>query len=282
MKRWRFSFVFAVAAWLSLTAAKADEPLVHLHTIAPDGYHVIEAQKLERPFYIYVRLPADYGQSEKRYPVIYLLDGGYTYPLLGAYYRLLPIDEPMPEAIVVGIAYAGGTFDEGNMRGTDFTAPSAERDFWGGAPAFQDFLAGELLPFIAEQYRTDESRRIIYGQSLGGQFLVYSAMTMPDLFWGRIASNPAFHRNLDYFLNLEPAAAKTDTHLIVTAASDETEVFRTPSQRWAAHWAAVADLPFQLHVIDLPGERHATATPLAFRAGMRVLFPADAAQGAQD
>ncbi|WDI30623.1 alpha/beta hydrolase-fold protein [Hyphococcus flavus] len=267
-------FSLAAIVFLLVNPAFAeDSPLDKLHTIAPDGYHVVEAQELGRPFYVFVRLPADYEKSDKRYPVIYLLDGGYTYPLLSSYYRMLSFDESMPEAILVGISYGGEGFADGNMRGTDFTAHSAERDFWGGAPAFQGFLADELLPFIAENYRTDEARRIIYGQSLGGQFLVYSAMTRPNLFWGRIASNPAFHRNLDYFLEMEPAAGQTDSHLIVTAASDEAAVFREPSQRWIAHWTEEDDLPFALHVIDLPGERHATATPLSFRAGMRVLFP---------
>lgn len=269
--------IVATTIWLmSASALAEDDPLQHLHTIAPDGYHIVKANELDRPFYIYVRLPAGYEESDQDYPVLYLLDGGYTYPLLTSYFRLLPIDEPMPEAIVVGIAYAGGSFEEGNMRSTDFTAPSAERDFWGGAPAFQDFLANELLPFIAKKYRTDEKRRIIYGQSLGGQFLVYSAMTRPDLFWGRIASNPAFHRNLDYFLNIEPPVEKTNSHLIVTAASDEVAVFKEPAKRWRAHWSTKHDdLPFNLHLIDLPGEHHATATPLAFRAGMRVLFPTE-------
>lgn len=275
--KWLIALLVLMIASSSVAEEEyATNALAALHSIAPDGFHVVEAQDLGRPFYVYVRLPEGYAESDQRYPVIYLLDGGFTYPMLASYYPLLRIDEPAtPEAIFVGLSYGGAGFENGNYRSTDFTAPSPDREFWGGALIFQDFLANELLPFIAKQYRTDETRRIIYGQSLGGQFLVYSAMTQPDLFWGRIASNPAFHRNLDYFLEIEPAAAQTETHLIVTAASEEVAVFREPSRQWVEHWTAQDDLSFVLHLVDMPGERHATATPLSFRAGMRVLFPAE-------
>jgi len=275
--KWLVALLTLMIASPSLAEEEvAPNGLAALHSITPDGFHLVEAKDLSRPFYVYVRLPDSYAESDQRYPVIYLLDGGFTYPMLASYYPLLRIDEPgMPEAILVGISYGGADFENGNYRSTDFTAPSPEREFWGGAPIFQDFLANELLPFIAKQYRTNETRRIVYGQSLGGQFLVYSAMTQPDLFWGRIASNPAFHRNLDYFLEIEPAAAQTETHLIVTAASEEVAVFRQPSRQWIDRWTAQDDLPFTLHVIDLPGERHATAAPLSFRAGMRMLFTAE-------
>jgi len=274
------SFIFAFCFMFASTAFAGD-PLDRLPTIAPDGYHIVEAENLKRPFHVYVRLPEGYEESDERYPVIYLLDGGYTYPLLASYYSLLPIDEPMPKAIIVGISYGGASFEEGNFRSTDFTAPSDDHDFWGGAKAFQAFLAEELLPFVAKKYRTDEARRIIYGQSLGGQFVVYSAMTMPALFWGRIASNPAFHRNLDFFLDMKPAMTETRSQLIVTAAEEEVLRFRQPAQKWIAHWSEQDGLPFEFEIVDLPGERHATATPIAFRAGMRILFPAESIENTQ-
>ena len=119
--------------------------------------------------------------------------------MLAPYYFLLKFDEPMPEAIIVGISYGANSRAEGNYRGTDYTAPSPERETYGGASAYQNFLADELLPLIERKYRVDKTRRILFGQSIAGQFVLYSAMTRPDLFWGRIASNPALHRNLEFF-----------------------------------------------------------------------------------
>ena len=60
-----------------------------------------------------------------------------------------------------------------------------------GAPRFLRFLETELLPTIESRYRIDPTRRILAGQSRSGYFVLWSAMEAPDLFWGRIASNPA-------------------------------------------------------------------------------------------
>jgi hypothetical protein len=108
------------------------------------------------------------------------------------------------EAIVVGIAY--GSFDPSiNRRGFDFSTPVENGDpERGGAAAFHDFLKSELIPQIENRYRTDPSRRVLFGQSRGGSMVLYSAFTDPDLFWGRIASNPAFDPGRELFFS--PAA----------------------------------------------------------------------------
>ncbi len=256
----------------SVSASNAAD-LDHLQSAKAHGYHLINSEIVERPYHIYVQLPDGYEESDKTYPVIYLLDGGTTYPMLTAYFLLLGIDEPMPEAIIVGISYGGASFEEGNYRSTDYTAPSPEREYWGGAEKYQSFLGTELLPLIEKTYRADKSRRILFGQSLAGQFVLYSAMTNPDLFWGRIASNPALHRNLDYFLELDVAKPSGDPLVFIGAASGDAEQFQIPRDEWLKRWER-EDLPWTFEVETLEGERHASAAPLVFRAGLRWLFPA--------
>jgi hypothetical protein len=178
----------------------------------------------------------------------------------------------MPDIIMVGISYGGAGFENGNYRGTDYTAPSPEREFWGGAENYQNFLASELIPVIEEKFRADKARRILFGQSLAGQFVVYSALTNPDLFWGRIASNPAFHRNLEYFRDLAPETPQSSPQLFIAAASNDAERYITPRDALLQHWAKNPP-PWEYEVGALNGEYHAAAAPLAFRAGMRWLFP---------
>jgi len=169
-------------------------------------YHRLESEILGRGFHLFVRLPESYGdRPEFRFPVAVLLDGGTTFPLLAAYYRYLSLAGEVPDMVLVGLGYGAERREDGNMRGTDFTAESAEREHYGGAPRFLEVLRRELLPLIEDRYRVDPRRRILFGQSLGGQFVIYSASAAPDLFWGHIASNPALHRNLELFLR-RPAA----------------------------------------------------------------------------
>ena len=87
----------------------AEAPIDHLTGLKGD-YFRYESKQVGRPFHIYVRLPMDYAANpEKRYPVVYLLDGDTLFPILGANHLFLHFDENLPEAIVVGIAY--GSFD---------------------------------------------------------------------------------------------------------------------------------------------------------------------------
>ena len=238
-------------------------------------YQRFDSETLGRHYHIYVMLPDGYKQNPgDDYPTIYLLDGGALFPLLSAYYRYLNFGEELPDAIIVGISYGSDNFEDGNYRSTDYTAESSERDYWGGADRFQGFLSDELLPFIETTYRSRADRRIIFGQSLGGQFVLYTALTKPDLFWGHIASNPALHRNLSFFLKMHGKEEFTGERpkLFVGSGSEDDPRFRVPTLKWIDHWSGSDDTPWQLKTMNLEGHSHMSAPPAAFRQGMAWLF----------
>ncbi len=247
----------------------------HLQGLGDTRYLAFDSDGLGRRLHVYVMLPEGYDDKPtSSYPTVYLLDGGNLFPMLVPYYGYLRFAGEIPEAIVVGISYGSDSFEGGNLRSTDYTAPSEERDYWGGAGAFQRFLATELLPGVERRYRSRSDRRIIFGQSLGGQFVLYTAMTEPGLFWGHIASNPALHRNLDFFLEAhwaDPGEAG-DSRLFVGSASGDDPQFRGPAMTWIQHWSSAQGLPFELETAILEGHGHMSAPPAAFRAGMRWLF----------
>ncbi|MEO1247458.1 MAG: alpha/beta hydrolase-fold protein [Pseudomonadota bacterium] len=243
-----------------------------LHGLGQTIHHEIVSEQAEHRYHVLVGLPADYDETApERYPVVYILDGGALYPLLRGYQRYLRFGEETPSVILVGISYGTDDWQQGNNRSHDFTAPSEERDFWGGAGDFGKFLETELIPAIEDGYRADQDRRILFGQSLGGQFVLYAAQTKPALFWGYIASNPALHRNLEFFLETRPPAAR-DANLFVSSGSADDPRFREPALGWIAHWSAVADPPWRLETRTLAGHGHFSAPPAAYRAGMRWLF----------
>lgn len=241
-------------------------------------YQRVDSETLGRHFHIFVMLPDGYDQTPgETYPTIYVLDGGALFPLLVAYYRYLNFGEEIPDAIIVGISYGSATFEGGNYRSTDYTAGSSERDYWGGADKFQRFLSDELFPFIETNYRSRTDRRVIFGQSIGGQFVLYTALTKPDLFWGHIASNPALHRNLPFFLRRYGQAEKAGERprLFVGSGSEDDPRFRTPTLEWIEYWSTNGDNPWQLKTMDLEGHTHMSAPPASFRQGMRWLFSKD-------
>lgn len=277
----------AVLAQSAASPGAADAaPLDFLPSLT-GGYFPISSAATGRLYHVYVRLPQDYAADpEKRYPVVYVLDGDSLFPIIAATHLFLTIDDEMPEAIVVGVAY--GSFDPAiNKRGVDFMPPSPDLAAGkSGAEAFERFLGSELLPTVEARYRADPSRRVLFGQSRGGSFVLYSAFADPDLFWGRIASSPALPPTRDFFYG-EPAAAKRhDLRLFVAEGPGDLPRLRAETVPWLAAWKARQSRPWQLTEIAIPGGTHSANSPEAYRLAMRQLLgwsggeasPADAAR----
>ena len=247
----------------------------YLQGLGDVRYHRLDSAEAGHVYHVYVMLPDGYRAAGKDYPTVYLLDGGNLFPMLAPYYRYLRFGEEVPDAILVGISYGSDDFNQGNFRSSDFTAPSEEREYWGGASGFQAFLRNELLPYIEDRYRSDSDRRVVFGQSLGGQFVLYTAQTDPGLFWGHIASNPALHRNLEFFLETRPESAAPDSRLFVASGTDDDAEFREPALEWISHWQEISDRPWELETVNLEGHSHMSAPPAAFRSGLRWLLAPD-------
>ena len=242
------------------------------HGIGATTAHRIESQTLGRGFDLHVLVPdTGHPAPEAGYPTLYLLDGGLLFPLIAGYYRYLDLDDEVPAMIIVGISYPGVGFENGNYRGTDFTAPSAERDYYGGAGQFQTFLRKELFPFIESRFASRADARIVLGHSLGGQFVLHAAQTEPTLFWGYIASNPALHRNLEFFLTTRPKET-TNARLFVASGTLDDPRFREPARAWIDHWSAVEQPPWRLKIVEPVGHTHLSLPPVAFRQGIAWLF----------
>ncbi len=262
--------MYSIPGW-----AATDVDTRFLQGLGDVRYHEVESLNVGRSFHVYVMLPDDYEKSKNRqYPTVYVLDGGALFPLFSAYSRYLNFGEEIPETIIIGISYGSDTFEGGNFRSTDYTAPSSERDHWGGAAKYQSFLSDELIPWVEKTYHSRPDRRIIFGQSLGGQFVLYTALTRPNLFWGHIASNPALHRNLPFYLqkHAEPAAGGGKSRLFVGDGTKNDARFRRPAQKWIKYWTDREDKPWQLKTMDLDGQSHMSAPPASFRQGMYWLF----------
>lgn len=277
---WRPAFAL-VAAFALLTGCAPTRPadvvpLNHLPALAGD-YFRIDSRHVGRGFHIYIRLPDGYDPSAATlYPTVYLLDGDSLFPILAANHLFLTYDDGLPEAIVIGIAYGG--FDPSvNRRNVDFQSPgagvTAEQ---AGAEEFQRFLKAELIPEVERRYRADASRRVLFGQSRGGAFVLFSAVTDPDLFWGRIASNPSITPGMESLLEPAAPAARSDLGLVLTSGTRDRADLQREATLWLESWQARPERPWRLLAPRIQGGTHAANAPDAYRAGMRGLFAPDA------
>jgi len=245
-------------------------PLDYLPALRGD-YFELQSENVGLPFHIYVRFPERYESDDARYPVVYLLDGDSLFPILASNHLFLSYDEGLPEALVVGIAY--GSFDPSvNKRSFDFSAPAPDAGpDEGGAPAFVAFLTDELIPEIERRYRADPQRRVLFGQSRGGYLVLYSAFTAPDLFWGRIASNPTFDPGRERFFSPAAPAARGDLGLVVTSGSRDRPALRQAALEWYDAWKD-REKPWSLDLITIDGGTHAADSANSYRAAMLRLF----------
>ena len=246
-----------------------------LQGLGETRYHRIESANMERGYDVLVGLPVGYDTSgDVDYPTIYILDGGALYPMLRSYYNYLRHSSEVPESILVAISYGSDDFEYGNTRGHDYTAPSPESEHYGGAQAFRTFLSDELLPQIEAEYHSASDRRVLFGQSIGGQFVLFAAQTEPSLFHGYIASNPALHRNLESFLEpiTDGPTIGDRPRLFVGSGSHDAPLFRVPALQWIEHWTAVENIPWDLRAVTLEGHTHFSTPPASFRQGLRWLF----------
>ena len=89
-------------------------------------------------------------------------------------------------------------------------------------------------------------------------------------FYPLLASNPALHRNLEFFL--QPHKGCAQTRLFVSLAEGDAPRFREPALTWVSTWSARAEAPFELKVVQQPGQDHFSAVPEAFRQGINWLL----------
>ncbi|MEH6758295.1 MAG: alpha/beta hydrolase-fold protein [Parasphingorhabdus sp.] len=244
----------------------------HLPALKGD-YFSLFSKEVGRNYHIYVRLPEGYDDNpDQRYPVVYLLDGDSTFPMLAPLHLFMHYDDQIPEAILVGIAYGG--FEPGvNMRHIDFRTVMDDGTP-GGAPQFLSMLENELLPRIDDKFRADSTRRIIVGQSRGGSAVLQAAWLKPGLFWGHVASNPGREPDTKLLFGMDraPPEKKRSGHLIVASGSRDRDYLRGTALEWRDTVAARDDFPWDTSFIDIPGGTHAADLGNVYRAAMKTMF----------
>ncbi|MGJ8662585.1 MAG: alpha/beta hydrolase [Marinicella sp.] len=244
----------------------------NMTSLSGSSYQMMHSKEVGHDYHIYIKTPEMTAENKsQKFPTIYLLDGGNTYPMFVPYAKYLSWTDNTPPVIMVGISYGTDDYKKGNKRSTDFTLPAVGRDHYGGAEKFHQFLINELFPMIEKEYPSDPNQRILFGHSLGGQFGLYSAMFQPQTFSGIIASNPAIHRNTDSFLiDIEPS--EHQPKLFIMQADNDNEQYKAPRKKWLDYWHNKPH-HWQKQVMTAQGHNHMSSLPVAFRQGMLWLFP---------
>lgn len=267
-----FCFVNAVGQ----TAAKADAAAHPKVTVANSELVTMKSASTGRDYDIYVHVPANFKKDgDKRYPVVYVLDGQWDFKTSDSILGGLVYDKFAPDMVLVGMSYSGENPDYNELRAMDLTpTPTARVKGSGDAPKFLKFIKTELMPYIESSYRGDPSRRILQGCSYAGLFTLYTLFTEPELFSGYIASSPAVTYDGNFMFKKEAEYAKQHKQLNakVFIGVGQDEELAGPVQKFMKTLESRGYKGLMLKTRVAEGERHSSNKPEVYNRGMRFLF----------
>ena len=255
-----------------LSAQSPSDPL----SIRPDS---IRSEKLNVSVSLRVALPFEYASEQSvndKYPVLIVLGAeGHTFSAIVANLRLLdhPLGSPVPSLIVVGVASPPSSPWPGTTAAMDSLRPGA-----GGADAFVEFIADELIPWVHSQFRL-LPYTVIAGHSVYGQLATHALARAPEVFDAAVAVSPAFwwlnDAVNDEDLTADHAhriAGRGTGRLYVAVGEFDPWPIRKAAQTFARQLrnAGAGDSTFSY--VQLADENHQTTRHSGFVEGLRWIF----------
>lgn len=195
---------------LEAATSRPADPAPRPLELANTSVHELSATDSGRRYEIWVDVPVSYADSgDRRYPVVFVTDALYSFPLVRSIRNLLgQRGRNIEDFILVGLPPETGLTSK-ESRSRDYTPsnpllePREQRDsnysadLYGEAAAYRDFVERQVFALVEREYRVDMERKVFAGHSLGGLFGSYVLVTKPDMFEAYILSSPSlwFHRH---------------------------------------------------------------------------------------
>ena len=259
---------------------------------------IIQSAVAKRDFEITVAVPRGYSESSGKYPVLYVLDANWVFPIAVETARLLaigpkehPTGDLNEQPVIVGIGYPVGLYWTAITPRLKDLSPtpdpevvrqigrnvgfSVETSGSGGAATFLEFLAKEMLPTVEGRYRLDDRRRALFGHSLGGLFATYVLFHQPELFDSYLLTSPAldWDHEVRWKFEQEFAAAHKDlpARVFLTGGSLD-EQYTAMAKKLDDVFRSRKYGRLVWHYEVFPGETHASVGGVSLSHGIRWLY----------
>ena len=235
-----------------------------------------------------IYLPPSYELTDKMYPTLWVTDNNLETIQAALSGESLGFAQ---ELIVVAIGPPADVnpAEFQRRRTYDFIPPTEElgpvlgmnpADSVGGAAGFLDFIADQLRPTLAKEYRLDLNDQGYAGHSGGGQFGLYVLLNKPESFHKYIISSPAayqtwldmeeryFEKNKDLKAKVFLSAGEEEFSHAIWSRSQIGSTVATMAERLTARGYPSLELTVRI----FPGEDHLTVIPVAYTRGVRTLW----------
>ncbi|QWT19466.1 hypothetical protein KPL74_17175 [Bacillus sp. NP157] len=279
-----------------------DTGVVERYSLEDTEVRSVHAGKLGRDYQVFVSLPPDYNEHpDRKYPVMFVTDANYAFPLIRSIARRLgEHGDGTEDFILVGLSYAVGDTPVYSRR-RDYTptdrGPNGLTSDMPGRPVvhgqaegYREFIKDDVFPLVAGAYRADMSRAIYVGHSYGGLLGWDILIHDPGMFSRYILGSPSlqFDRGVEFARMHEALAARKDlpANVLVVLGGFETlsrdksdHRFNTGVDMVGDNKRFVAELQAKhypgLHVElqTVPGEDHLTVFPTIITRGIVWALP---------
>lgn len=239
-------------------------------------------------FLISIALPENYDKK-KEYPVVYLTDPRFAFGTAVEASRALAIEDAIPPVILIGIGYAGNQ-EFGRimqLRSRDYSEikepqvpggwPAWADDIdWGGADAFLEFIKGDLIPYV-EQNFTTTGERTFMGWSGGGHFGLYTLFKQPDLFKNYLLVSAPFewfHNGIAFQYEEEYANNKDslNAHILFVVGTEESKTTFEANKRMANILQNRGHTGLDVSLKIVEDKNHYAVWPIAINHGLQQLL----------
>jgi len=256
--------------------------IVESVSISNTEKHNIESKYVNDDFSISISLPKNYYDSDKIYPVLFLLDANIFYGLFTDTARLLQYGNEIPELIVVGIGYPNEN-EHLVLRNRDYL-PTYNKvsEKSGKAECFLDFMHKELMPFVGEKYRVNMNDSSLVGDSYSGLFALYALFNNPKLFNRYIIGSPSIYWDDRVILDYEQKYAQLNENLdarVFLSVGELEAIYEPAFARMVSNVVELnevlvsrkyAGLELTMHRFE--GETHLSVIPATMSRGLREIF----------
>lgn len=248
-----------------------------------------------RSYEVFVSLPAAYDKERaRRYPVLYVTDADYAFPVVRSISRRVGDGGAgLEDFILVGLSYAKGDTPMDSRRRDYTLTPNGPRNsppgtVHGGGAAYATYVLSQVLPFIDGKFRTDPKRRIYMGHSYGGLLGAHVLFTAPTTFSHYILGSPSIWYDKKHLLGVEARYAEThkdlpaDVFLYIGAFETQRpgdarytrEVDMVGDNRLFEQWLRGRNYPnLTLASEVVEGEDHLSVFPSGFTRGLKRALP---------
>lgn len=251
----------------------------------------LPAPDLGRDYQIFVSLPDDYASSGRTYPVLYVTDANYAFPVIRSIARRVGDGgDGLEDFILVGLSYSAGDSPTVSRR-RDYTptprGPRADTSPHGEASGYARYLETGVIPFVERTFRADPARRIFMGHSYGALLGAQILFTRPTLFHGYILGSPSLWYDSRHMMAVERRYAEThdDLPANVFLYIGEFETLRPGDPRYGSHDMVGDNVAFERALRSrgypgltiasslIQGEDHLSVMPSGLTRGLKRLLP---------